>query len=72
MVSLLDKLMVLLRYTECRYGSRSRDGFYDTWQCPIAWSPDGQFIIVRQKEVVLCHILPLFGLRVSKFHSLVR
>jgi hypothetical protein len=70
--SLFAKLMVLLRYTECRYGSRSSDGFYETRRCPIAWSSDGNFIIVRQKEVVLCHILPLFGLRISKFHSLVR
>jgi hypothetical protein len=64
--------MVLVRYAECRYGSKSSHGFYDTRRCPIAWSRDGNFIIVRQQEQLLCDILPLFGLRVSKFHSFVR
>jgi hypothetical protein len=70
--SLLAKLMVLVRYAECRYGSKSSHGFYDTRRCPIGWTSDGNFIVVRQQEQLLCDILPLFGLRVSKFHSFVR
>jgi hypothetical protein len=65
-------MLILLRYVETKYGSKDGDGSYDTSECPIAWFPDGRSIVVRRKDVILRDILPLFGLSVAKFSSLVR
>eukprot|EP00542_Grammatophora_oceanica_P004438 CAMPEP_0194055778 /NCGR_PEP_ID=MMETSP0009_2-20130614/57881_1 /TAXON_ID=210454 /ORGANISM="Grammatophora oceanica, Strain CCMP 410" /LENGTH=454 /DNA_ID=CAMNT_0038704829 /DNA_START=207 /DNA_END=1571 /DNA_ORIENTATION=+ len=63
-----EKLMLLLTYVDKEYGGEDGKGVE---QSPISWILDGRAFVIRSREELVKHLLPMF-FRQAKFASFTR